>query len=81
MTDDSLLPIDLPAVCRKRVTPDFTGGSISSDSGLVLLRAAKRRLSLAEALAGCIRDWRNQARTVHILPAMLRFRMFAIACG
>ena len=65
----------------ERVTADFAGGSISSDGGLVLLRAAKRRLGLAEALAGCMREWRDPDRVVHTLPAMLRFRMFAIACG
>ena len=81
MTEDSLLPFDLPAVSRKKVTADFEGGSISSDGGLVLLRAAERRLGLAEALAGCIREWRDPERVVHTLPAMLRFRMFAIACG
>ena len=52
MTEDPLLPFDLPAVSRKKVTADFEGGSISSDGGLVLLRAAERRLGLAEALAG-----------------------------
>ena len=26
-------------------------------------------------------EWRDPARTVHSLSAMLRFRMFAIACG
>ena len=81
MTEDTLLPFDLPAVSRKKVTADFAGGSISSDGGLVLLRAAERRLGLAEALAGCIREWRDPERVVHTLPAMLRFRMFAIACG
>ena len=81
MTDDIPLPFDLPAVSRKKVTADFAGGSISSDGGLVLLRGAERRLGLAETLAGCIREWRDPARTVHTLPAMLRFRMFAIACG
>ena len=81
MTEDSLLPFDLPAVQRKKVTADFAGGSISSDGGLVLLRAAERRLGLAEALADCIREWRDPDRVVHTLPAMLRFRMFAIACG
>ena len=81
MTEDTLLPFDLPAVQRKKVTADFAGGSISSDGGLVLLRAAERRLGLAEALAGCIREWRASDRVVHTLSAMLRFRMFAIACG
>ncbi len=81
MTEDTLLPFDFPAVQRKKVTADFAGGSISSDGGLVLLRAAERRLGLAETLAGCIREWRDPARAVHTLPAMLRFRIFAIACG
>ena len=40
MTEDILLPFDLPAVRRKKVTADFEGGSISSDGGLVLLRGA-----------------------------------------
>ena len=63
------------------MTADFEGGLISSDGGLVLLRGAERRLGLAETLAGCIREWRDPALVVHTLPAMLRFRMFAIACG
>ena len=81
MTEDTLLPFDLPAVKRKKVTADFGGGLISSDGGLVLLHEAERRLGLAQTLAGCIREWRNPALVVHTLPAMLRFRMFAIACG
>ena len=81
MTEDILLPFDLPAVRRKKVTADFDGGLISSDGGLVLLHEAERRLGLTEALAGCIREWRDPGRVVHTLPAMLRFRMLAIACA
>ena len=72
MTEDTLVPFDLPAVQRKKVTADFAGGSISSDGGLVLLREAERRLGLAGALAGCIREWRDPERVVHTLTAMLR---------
>ena len=81
MTDDTHLPFHLPAVQCKKVTAAFDGGLISSDGGLVLLREAERRLGLADTLAGCIRDRRNQAQVVHTLAAMLRFRMLAIACG
>ena len=63
------------------VTAGFDGGLISSDGGVVLLREAERRLRLAETLAGSMRDRRDPATVVHTLPAMLRFRMFAIACG
>ena len=81
MAEYTLLPFDLPAVQRKKVTADFADRSTSSDGGLVLLRVAERRLGLADTLSGCIRDCRDAARAVHTLPAMLRFRMFAIACG
>jgi hypothetical protein len=81
MTDDSLLPFDLPAVRRKKVTAAFDGGLISSDGGLVLLREAERRLGLAELLAGCVRDRRDPALVTHGLAGMFRFRMLAVACG
>lgn len=81
MTDNSLLPFDLPAVGRKKVTAAFDGGLVSSDGGLLLLRAAERRLGLADRLAACLRDRRDPALVSHPLAEMLRFRMLAIACG
>ncbi len=81
MTDDSLFSFDLPAACRKKVTAAFDGGLISSDGGLVLLRAAERRIGLADLLAGCLRDRRDPALVTHSLAEMLRFRMLAVACG
>jgi len=81
MTDDTVLPFDLPAVCRKKVTAAFDAGPVSSDGGLVLLREAERRLGLADLLAGCLRDRRDLALIDHTLAEMLRFRMLAIACG
>ncbi|MCE2492118.1 MAG: transposase [Alphaproteobacteria bacterium] len=68
-------------MARKKVCAAFDGGLISSDGGFVLLREAERRLRLAETLAGCSRDRRNQVQVVHSLAAMLRFRMLAIACS
>ncbi len=43
MAYHTLLPFDLPAVRRKKVTAAFDGGLISSDGGLVLLREAELR--------------------------------------
>ena len=80
MTDDTPLPFDLPTVRRSKVSAVFDGGLISSDGGRVLLREAERRVGVAETLAGCIRDRRNQAQVVQSLSAILRFRMMAIAC-
>jgi hypothetical protein len=55
MSDESLLPFDLPAVSRKMVSASFDGGAVSSDGGL-LLREADRRLGLTRMLASCVQD-------------------------
>jgi hypothetical protein len=43
MTNDKLLPFDLPAVRRKKLTVDFEGGNQSSNGGLLLLRHSERK--------------------------------------
>jgi hypothetical protein len=75
------LPFDLPAVARKKVSAAFDGGRITSDGGVMLLAQAERRLGIAERLAQVIPDRRDQDRVTHLLPDILRARIFAIACG
>src|SRR6202521_6105200 len=81
MTDDSLLPFCFPAIGRKKVTAAFDGGRLSSDGGVMLLAQAERRLGIAERLAAVIPDSRDPERVTHLLPDILRARIFAIACG
>jgi hypothetical protein len=65
MTDDTLLPFELPAVRRKKLTVDFDGGTQSSDSGLLLLREAERRLGVCRRLAQAMPDRRDPDRIQH----------------
>jgi hypothetical protein len=81
MSEDSLLPFDLPSVARKKVSVGFDGGLLSSDGGVLLLRDVERRLGLAARLAQCMRDKRNPESILHTVEEMLRLRMFAIAAG
>jgi hypothetical protein len=81
MTDDNLLPFCFPAIRRKKITAAFDGGRISSDGGVMLLAQADRRLGIAERLAREIPDGRDPDRVTHLLPDILRARIFAIACG
>lgn len=81
MDQDSLLPLDLPAVAGKKVRVAFDGGRLSSDAGVLLLRAVESKLGIAARLAGFLRDGRNPSRIDHTIAEMLRFRMFAIAAG
>jgi len=81
MTDDSLLPFCFPAVQHKKIAAAFDGGRISSDGGVMLLAQADRRLGIADRLSRVIPDGRDQERVTHLLPDILRARIFAIACG
>ncbi|HEU0216857.1 MAG TPA: IS1380 family transposase [Stellaceae bacterium] len=81
MSDDNLLPFSFPAVERRKVTAAFDGGRLSSDGGVMLLAQADRRLGLADRLARVIPDGRDRQRVTHLLPDILRARIFAIACG
>src|SRR5260370_7133143 len=47
----------------------------------MLLAQAERRLGIAERLAAVIPDGRDPERVTHLLPDILRARIFAIACG
>jgi len=81
MNEDIPLPFNLPAVARKKVTAAFDGGRITSDGGVMLLAQAERRLGIADRLAAEIPDGRDTSRVTHLLPDILRARIFAIACG
>ena len=81
MDEESLLPFDLPTIARKRVSAAFDGGRITSDGGVMLLAQAERRLRIADRLAGVIPDGRDASRITHLLPDILRARIFAIACA
>ncbi len=81
MTDDTPLPFDLPAVCRKKLTVDFNGGTQSSDGGLLLLRAAERKVGVCERLAAAMPDRRDPNRILHEMFEMLMGRSSAIASG
>ena len=80
--NDPMLPLPgLSPVSGKAVVARFDGGQLSSDGGAVVLREIAQRLGLAERLAACIDDPRDQNQIVHPLAALIDFRMLMIACG
>lgn len=81
MTDDSLLPFDLPAVARKKLTVDFDGGNQSSDGGALLLRQAEKRLGICRRLAAAMPDRRDPTRISHEMVELVTARAIAICCG
>jgi Transposase DDE domain group 1 len=81
MTDDTLLPFNLPAICRKKIAVDFSGGNQSSDAGLLLLREAERQLGVCRRLAAAMPDRRDPERVEHAMFEIVMARVSAIACG
>jgi len=70
-----------PQVGRKAVVVDFDGGDLSSDGGLLLLSEADRVAGVTAAMAGALRDRRQQSKVEHSGEELLRARVQAIACG
>jgi hypothetical protein len=81
MTDQTLLPFDLPAVCRKKLAVDFSGGNQSSNGGLLLVREAERELGVCRRLADAMPDRRAPERIRHAMFEMVMARAAAIASG
>ena len=60
----------------------FDGGRLTSDGGLPWLAEADAELGLCAAYARCLPDWRTDpARAQHSLEALMRQRVFQLACG
>jgi hypothetical protein len=66
---------------RREVVGEFTGGTISSDGGALLLRETDRRLNLLPRLAGCFLDGRNPGLVKHEVGQMLSQRVYGLALG
>src|SRR3984893_8813741 len=81
MSEDTLLPFDLPSVAHKKVSVGFDGGQLSSDAGVLVLRGVEKKLGLAARLASCMRDRRTPERIGHPPDEMLRLPPFGIAAG
>lgn len=65
----------------KKVVADFSGGTLSSDGGVLFLRQADLSLGLTLQLAGCFGDWRNQTFVEHSVQELLAQRLYAQALG
>jgi hypothetical protein len=65
----------------RRVEVDFSGGYLSSDGGVLLLRETNRSLGLSKKLAGCFSDDRNDLFVEHQIDELLSQRLMGIALG
>ena len=73
--------VRFPAVKRRRVEAEFSGGDITGNGGIALLSQVDRRLGLTRAVAQRLDDPRRQASCGHGLEDLLRQRLYALALG
>lgn len=73
--------MDFGRADRRRIEAEFSGGEISSDAGVLLLRKADQRIGLIKAAARALGDSRRRASCDHQLVTLLRQRVFALALG
>lgn len=65
----------------REVVADFSGGTLSSDGGALLLRQVDAHLGLTRSLAQCFCDSRQQLYVDHSVQQLLAQRIYALALG
>ena len=65
----------------RRVVADFSGGTLSSDGGVLLVRQVDLHLGLTRKLAECFGDERQQVYVDHSVRQLLTQRIYGLALG
>jgi hypothetical protein len=66
---------------QRQVQADFSGGTLSSDGGVLLLRQVDANLGVTQALAQCFADQRQQVLVDHTVRQLLTQRIYGLALG
>jgi len=80
-TDCNNQPLLFQDLGSRKVVGDFSGGTLSSDGGALLLRQIDRGLGLTRSLAGCFYDLRKADFVDHQVEQLLSQRIYGIALG
>ena len=81
MTECNKRILEFPVCKRRKVQASFTGGEVTSDGGVVLLRQVDRRLGLTERVSKVLHDDRRQASCLHDVRSLLRQRVYGLVLG
>ncbi len=65
----------------RKVVAEFSGGTISSDGGGLLLQETDSKMNLLARFSQCFVDRRNQELIEHSIEQMIRQRVYALALG
>jgi hypothetical protein len=80
-TDCNAQPLLFQDLGSRQVVADFTGGTLSSDGGVLRLRQVDAGLGLTRRLAACFTDGREQRYVDHTVPQLVAQRVYGLALG
>ena len=80
-TDCVSQPLLFDNLGSRQVVADFSGGYVSSDGGLLLLRQTNSSLGLTRQLSGCFHDGRDPRYVEHALAELVAQRVLGLASG
>jgi hypothetical protein len=66
---------------RREIVAEFSGGTVSSDGGALLLQEADSKMDLLVRFSQCFIDRRNPVLIEHSIEQMIRQRVYALALG
>ena len=65
----------------RQIVAEFSGGTITSDAGSLLLKETDAKMNLLARFSQCFSDRRSPLRIEHTLEQMLRQRVYSLALG
>jgi hypothetical protein len=80
-TDCNDQPLLFQDLGSRQVVAAFSGGTLSSDGGALLLRQVDANLGLTRTLAQCFYDTRDQLYVDHSVEQLLAQRIYGLALG
>ena len=81
MEENKQLSIQFASISGKKVTADFTGGEVTRDVGVMIMRETANKIGIVEKLTEAIHDERHQSYVKHEINELLTQRIFQIICG
>ena len=81
MPDCTQAQIEFPGLKRRKVVADFSGGAITSDGGVLLLRQMDQHLGLLSSVVSVMEDNRRRKSCQHDLQSLVRQRVYGLALG
>lgn len=73
--------ISFASIFGKKLETTFDGGTLTSDSGALLLRAVASRVDVIDRFVNALTDRRHPSYVDHTLEDLVKQRVFQIACG